>query len=188
MSKPSNVFIIKIIKGDVRAFEQVFNTHYANLCRYAQKYVIDLDNAREIVQDTFVKFWEIKHSLLHDTSVKSYLYKAVRNNCLDYLKHIRISNEYKEDLLRKIMDSGFRSITSPENCLNGLIQKELENRINDAIASLPDRCREIFELSRFKGLKYREIAGELNISIKTVETQMSRAIQSLHKKLVDYFE
>ena len=86
------------------------------------------------------------------------------------------------------MDSGFKSITSPENCLNGLIEKELEDRINDAIASLPDRCREIFKLSRFKGLKYREIAGELNISIKTVETQMSRAIQALHKKLADYFE
>ncbi|MBA7578041.1 RNA polymerase sigma-H factor [subsurface metagenome] len=188
MSNPGSYFIDRLKNGDVRAFEQVFNTHYASLCRHAQKYVIDLDNAREIVQDTFVKLWEIKHSLTRDTSVKSYLYKAVRNNCLDYLKHIRISNEYKEDLLRKIMDSGFRSIASPENCLNGLIEKELEDRINDAIASLPDRCREIFELSRFKGLKYREIAKELNISIKTVETQISRAIQSLHKKLAYYFE
>ena len=188
MSRSSNDFIIKIIRGDVRAFEQVFNTHYASLCRHAQKYVIDLDNAREIVQDTFVKLWEIKHSLSHDTSVKSYLYKAVRNNCLDYLKHIRISDKYKENLLRKVMDSGFKSIASPENCLNGLIEKELEDRINNAIASLPDRCREIFELSHFKGLKYREIAEELNISIKTVETQMSRAIQAMHKKLADYFE
>jgi len=188
MSKPVSDFIVRLKKGDVRAFEQVFNTHYASLCRYAQKFVIDLDNAREIVQDTFVKLWEIKHSLSHDTSVKSYLYKAVRNNCLDYLKHIRISNEYKEDLLRKIMDSGFKSISSPENCLDGLIEKELENRINDAIASLPDKCREIFELSRLKGLKYREIAEKLNISIKTVETQMSRAIQALHEKLAGYFE
>lgn len=187
MSKPVSNFIVRLKKGDVRAFEQVFNTHYANLCSYAQKYVIELDNAREIVQDTFVKLWEIKHSLSQDTSIKSYLYKAVQNNCLDYLKHIRISNEYKEDLLRKVMDSGFKSIASPENCLDGLIEKELEDRINDAIASLPNRCREIFELSRFKGLKYREIAEKLNISIKTVETQMSRAIQALHEKLVDYF-
>lgn len=187
MIKPGNSFILRLKKGDVRAFEQVFNTHYASLCRYAQKYVIDLDNAREIVQDTFVKLWEIKHSLSEDTSVKSYLYKAVRNNCLDYLKHVKISNEYKEDLLRKVMDSGFKSIASPENCLDGLIEKELEDRINDAIASLPDRCREIFELSRFKRFKYREIAKELNISIKTVETQMSRAIQALHEKLADYF-
>lgn len=187
MSKIKSYFVERLKKGDVRAFEQVFNTHYADLCRHAQKFVIDLDNAREIVQDTFVKLWEIKHSLSQDTSVKSYLYKAVRNNCLDYLKHIRISNVYKEDLLRKIMDSGFKSIASPENCLDGLIEKELEDRINDAIASLPDRCRQIFELSRYKGLKYREIAEELNISIKTVETQMSRAIHSLHKKLADYF-
>ena len=161
MSNPGGCFIEKLKKGNVRAFEQVFNTHYADLCRYAQKYVIELDNAREIVQNTFVKLWEIKHSLSQDTSIKSYLYTAVRNNCLDYLKHIRISNEYKKDLLRKIMDSSFKSIASPENCLDGLIEKELENRINDAIAHLPDRCREIFELSRFKGLKYREIAKEL---------------------------
>jgi len=187
MSKPVSDFIVRLKKGDVRAFEHVFDTHYASLCRYAQKYVIDLDNAREIVQDTFVKLWEIKHSLSQDTSVKSYLYKAVQNNCLDYLKHVKISNEYKEDLLRKVMDSGFNSISSPENCLDGLIEKELEKCINDAIASLPDKCREIFELSRFKGLKYREIAKELNISIKTVETQMSRAIQDLHEKLADYF-
>ncbi len=188
MSKPASDFIEKLKKGNVRAFEQVFNMHYAGLCRYAQKYVIDLDNAREIVQGTFVKLWEIKNSLSQDTSVKSYLYKAVQNNCLDYLKHVKISNEYKEDLLRKVMDSGFKSISSPENCLEGLIEKELEDRIIDAIASLPDSCREIFELSRFKGLKYREIAKELNISIKTVETQISRAIQALHEKLADYFE
>ena len=187
MSKPGRFFFERLKRGDVKAFEQVFNSHYADLCRYAQKYVIDLDNAREIVQGTFIKLWEIKHSLSQDTSVKSYLYKAVRNNCLDYLKHIRITNEYKEDLLQKIMDSCLKSITSPDNCLDGLIEKELEDRINDAIASLPDKCREIFELSRFKGLKYREIAEKQNISIKTVETQMSRAIQALHEKLADYF-
>ena len=90
--------------------------------------------------------------------------------------------------IREITASGNESINSIDSPLEGLITKELEIAIKDAIESLPEKCREIFQLSKFKGLKYREIAEELNISVKTVETQMSRAIHSLKKKLSHYLK
>ena len=105
---------------------------------------------------------------------------------MDYLKHLNVENEFKKERIKKVLESGNSAFNSIDHPLDGLITKELENAIKNAIENLPEKCREIFELSRFKGLKYREIADKLNISVKTVETQMSRALESLRKKLDNY--
>ena len=173
----------RLEEGDIKAFEMLYNEQYKSLCHFAQRFVLDLDTAREIVQGVFVSIWEKRTSLPVEISLKTYLYTSVRNRCLDYLKHQNVENEYEKMRIREIKESGNNSFNAIDDPLDGLITKELENAINDAIGDLPDKCREIFELCKYQGLKYREIAEELNISVKTVETQMSRAIYSLKKKL-----
>ncbi len=187
MSSSKSYIHDRLEAGDITAFEMLYNEHYAPLCHFAQRFVFDLDTAREIVQDVFVRIWEKKTSLPAEISLKNYLYTSVRNKCIDYLKHLNVKNEFRKKRIKEILDQGNNSSNTIDDPLDGLITKELENAIKDAIETLPEKCREIFMLSRFKGLKYREIAKELNISVKTVETQMSRAFESLREKLPDYF-
>lgn len=165
------------------AFEKLYNEHYESLCHYAQRFVFDLDTSREIVQDVFVRIWEKRSTLLGEESLKSYLYRSVRNKCLDYLKHLNVEYEYEKILIKETQESGSGSYNTEDHPLDGLITEELKNSIGSAIENLPEKCREIFELSRYEGLKYREISDELNISVKTVETQMSRALKSLKEQL-----
>ena len=172
--------------GDIKAFEMLYNEQYTSLCHFAQRFVFDLDTAREIVQDVFVRIWEKRTSLPVEISLKTYLYTSVRNKCLDYLKHLNVEYEFEKKRIKEILEPGSNSYNTIDHPLDGLITKELENAIKEAIEDLPEKCREIFELSRFKGLKYREIAEELSISVKTVETQMSRAIEALKKKLSNH--
>ncbi len=186
MSPPKSYIHNKLKSGDIKAFEMLYNEHYAPLCHFAQRFVFNLDTAREIVQDVFIRIWEKRSSLPAEISLKTYLYTSVRNKCLDYLKHLNVENEFKKERIKEVLDPGNNSFNSIGHPLDGLITKELENAIKDAINNLPEKCREIFELSRFEGLKYLEIADELNISVKTVETQMSRAFKSLREKLPDY--
>lgn len=164
----------------------LYNEQYKPLCYFAQRFVFDLDTAREIVQDVFVRIWEKRDSLPVEIPLKNYLFTSVRNKCLDYLKHLKIESEFEKMRIKEVQESDTLSLNPVEDPLDGLVTEELENAIKGAIEDLPDKCREIFELSRYKGLKYREIAVALNISVKTVETQMSRALKSLREKLSNF--
>ncbi len=173
----------RLRKGDIKAFEMLYNEQYKSLCYYAQRFVFDQDTSREIVQFVFVRIWEKRDSLSVDISLKTYLYAAVRNKCLDYLKHLKIENEFEKMRMKEFQESGNILSKTIDDPLDGLVTEELENAIREAIESLPDKCKAIFELSRYDGLKYSQIAEELNISVKTVETQISRAIKTLREKL-----
>ncbi len=173
----------KLAVHDLKAFEMLYTEHYEPLCRYAQRFVFDLDTSRGIVQDVFISIWEKRRMLLDGESMKSYLYRSVHNKCLDFLKHLKVEYDYRNRWLRKYQKSGNASFNMSGEALEGLITKELEEAIYSAIQNLPKKCREVFELSRYEGKKYREISEELNISVKTVETQMSRAIKSLREQL-----
>ena len=188
MSSSKSYIHKRLETGDIHAFEMLYNEQYKSLCHFAQRFVYDLDTAREIVQDVFVRIWEKRNSLPVDISLKSYLYTSVRNKCLDYLKHLNVEYEYEKMRVREVQESGNSSSNAIDHPLDGLITEELENAIKDAIENLPDKCKGIFEMSRYKGLKYREIAEELNISVKTVETQMSRAIHSLKNELSNFLK
>ncbi len=183
MSSSKSYISNRLAKGDLKAFEMLYDEHYESLCHYAQGFVFDLDTSREIVQDVFVRIWEKRAALLGEESLKSYLYRSVHNQCLDHLKHLNVALEYEKMRIREIQETGYNSFRAEDHPLDGLINKEIRDAIHSAIENLPEKCREVFELSRFEGLKYREISKALNISVKTVETQMSRAIKSLKKQL-----
>jgi RNA polymerase sigma-70 factor (ECF subfamily) len=169
------------LRFDDASFEDFFKKHFLSLCAFCQfKFGLDLDMAKEVVHMGFIKLWDARKQLDPNLSPKSYLYKIITNNVLDSLKHGKIRQQYVEFILQTIPEN------APTNSFDDLSVKQLQAEINAAIAELPEQMRRVFELSRFEGLKYSEIAEQLNISVKTVETQMGRALAKLREKLSDY--
>lgn len=157
-------------------YEWIFRQYYQNLCNYANSWLKDMDAAEEVVQNTFVKLWEKRDAMTIDSSVKSYLYKAVYNASINEIRHRKVREEYMH-----MQKDG--QVT--EQITKGSV-RELEQRIEKALGTLPEQCRLIFRMSRFEELKYREIATVLNISVKTVENQMGKALRLMRENLADY--
>jgi RNA polymerase sigma-70 factor (family 1) len=175
----SNILITRLVQGDEKAFEILFKLYKVKLTLFANRFVNDMPVASEITADVFTHLWEKGHEISFSCAIGPYLFKMVQNRCLNYLKRRKIENLYvnyleKNDLLDAVCNS-------VESCYE---EKELATRINNAINSLPGKCREIFMMSRFRDMKYREIAVELNISPKTVERQMSIALEKLRQILI----
>jgi RNA polymerase sigma-70 factor (ECF subfamily) len=168
----------KIKKGNEKAFEILFHKYYAHLCSYAAKIINDDAAAEEIVQDFFVKLWEKREQLFIETSLKNYFFRSVKNLCLNYIQHNKTKLRYAQVVISEVENTFSDDSNYPE--------VDLSEKIEESINSLPEKRQEIFRLSRQEGLKYHEIAQKLNISIKTVETQMSLAIKTLRDKLKNY--
>jgi RNA polymerase sigma-70 factor, ECF subfamily len=168
----------QIKKGDKKSFETLFKTFYAPLCLFARNYIHDKDDCEEIVQGFFTKLWDKREHLDINSSVKNYLFSSVRNRCFNFLKHEKIKLEYQTETLYET-DHNIDSS-------NFMMEVDLLEKVGKSIANLPARRREIFVLSREHGLKYREIAEKMGISIKTVETQMGHALKDLRNELKDY--
>jgi RNA polymerase sigma-70 factor (ECF subfamily) len=176
----TNEFFIyeEMKKGKEYAFDYFFNYYYPGLCVFAQKIVaLPEQQAKDIVQDVFVKFWNDRERLDIRTAIRSYLFVSVRNRCMDVLRKKNRSIQMKEiSDGHEVADESFETY----------ILSELENLFNRSLGKLPERCREVFELSRLHGLKNREIAEKLNLSEKTVENQMTKALRVLREELKDY--
>ncbi len=158
-------------------FEKLFREYFTPLVWYAMKYVKDQDTAREIVHSVFVALWEKSDTIDFSKPVKPYLYTSVSNRSVNYLRdHKKFTGEEKID------PSGFTEDS------DSLETRETEEIIYAAIASLPEKTKEIFEMSRFEHKKYHEIAETLGISVKTVEARMSEALRILRVKLRDYIK
>jgi RNA polymerase sigma-70 factor (ECF subfamily) len=169
-------------KGNVYAYELVFRRYYASLCAFATRFVRRPANAEEIVQEIFLKLWEKKASFSIDTSLKSYLFRAVYNSCHNQYTHEKIENKY----ISFLKETSVRNEAGSDPVHDSLAYKELNEKITEAIERLPAECKKIFKMSRFEGLKYAEIARELGVSVKTVETQISRALLRLRSELKEF--
>lgn len=162
---------------DEAAFEQVFKTYYKNLHAYACSFLNDPDEAEERVQQVFFKIWERAEHLQFQGSIAAYLYRAVHNECLNYQKHEKIKAGHQLYVVHRMKN---------ETINQEPLSKELEQQFREALNELPEQCRTVFQLSRFEDLKYREIADKLDISVKTVENHMGKALKLLRLKLVDF--
>jgi len=156
-------------------FEELFRNYFVPLCQFCLKFTGgNLDDAKEIVHKVFIKVWEKYDTFPEDANFKSYLYTSVNNLGLNFIrdhkKFVDIEDTYH--------------LHAPEE--DKMETQELERSIEFALNMLPDKCREVFEYSRFEGLKYADISEKMNISIKTVEAQMSKALRILRKHLSDY--
>ncbi|MBK7649799.1 MAG: RNA polymerase sigma-70 factor [Flammeovirgaceae bacterium] len=165
--------------GNESAFEMIFRTYYQPLCRYAYSFLQDKEEAEEVVQSSFITVWDKRNSLTIETSVKSYLYRMVRNGCLNVIKHEKVKQQHVAHELA-VMEVSHESVSQKVQAA------ELETKISEAIKTLPEQCRLVFQLSRFEELKYQEIADQLQISIKTVENHMGKALKLMRVQLKDY--
>jgi len=161
---------------NLKEFEELFRTYFTQLCQFALKFTRgDLDEAKEIVQLVFIKIWEKYDSLDRDLNFRSYLFTAVNNRGLNYIRD-----------RKKIIDLDSISLPDSGDYNTSIEAQELERAIILGINNLPPKCRQIFELSRFEGLKYKAIAEKLDLSVKTIEVQMSKALKILREHLSDF--
>lgn len=173
--------IQRIQFGDKEAFSQLYQTYFFNLCEFAYRYVKMPSVCEELVQDLFLNIWMMREQWEPEGSIRPYLYKSIKNRAFDYLKHQKVERKYLDwRKMEQELDSRQRTLSLHQE------EQELAEAIEDAIAQLPDRRQEIFLLSREDGLTYREIAEVLDISVKTVETQMGRSLKTLRKLLSEY--
>ena len=160
----------------IAAYEELFMIHYKALALTAYRLLNDRNAAQDIVQDVFCTVWEKKDQLQITTSLKSYLFRMVINQSLNYLK------KNKAQLSRETLYTSYLN-TEVDTTTNGIDFKETEKRIEQAINSLPPTCRLVFVLSRYEQFSYKLIASELNISVKAVENHMMKALKSLRNIL-----
>ncbi len=172
---PEAEWAIKIKKGNKAAFNKLFLRYYDKLCQFVVHYVGDPDIAEDIVQELFFQIWINRTTWNFTPNIVSYLYKAARNYSLNHLKKNNIKDKFLDDYTES-----FNLSETPEK---KFIDKELNDSVHAAINELPEQCRIIFKMKKFDGLKYAEIAEIKNISVKTVETQMGRALKYLRKRL-----
>lgn len=171
--------ITELKAGNVKVYEAVFRQFYEPLCRYAHSFLHNHDEAEDIVQKIFCKLWDQREKVEIRISIKLYLQKMVHNACLNKIKQIQTRAEHHEQI-------AYYSISADNNVEYAIDDKELRQQIELAIASLPERCRQVFLLSRMQHLSYMKIAQQLQISHNTVETQMVKALKMLRLKLKDY--
>ncbi len=178
MQKQSTISLASIKSGDKSAFEKLFRKYYSYLCSFANTYLHDTEISQDIVQDIFFRLWQIKDELPDDTNLQAYLFKSVQNSCLNYIKHQKIEEKYKA-----FSANDQNSVFGHNNLAE---TNELQMKIRMAIDKLPPERRRVFIMHRFEELKYKEIADKLNISIKTVENQIGKALAFLRNELKDF--
>lgn len=155
----------------------MFRAQYPKLCAYANTFLKDMQASEDVVHDVLIKLWEQREQIDIDLSLDAYLFRAVRNKCLNVIRHSEVKENYKVQMEHN---------SSSQHVEEDLEASELDTKIQSAIQSMPDKRKNIFLLSRFEGLKYSEIADQLNISVKTVENQMSSALKYLKSELSSF--
>lgn len=162
-------------------FDELFRHYSRPLFYYAAKFV-DEEIARDIVQDVFVKLWT-DQTIVVRQSINALLFAMVRNSCLQNLEKQKVRNKYQESVKLKLQEEELQFYMHEKT---SLIEQELENKLNEVLNNLPDRCRQIFILSRFENKKNKEIAAELDISVKAVEKQITKALASIRIDMKEY--
>jgi RNA polymerase sigma-70 factor (family 1) len=180
ISLVEKVLISQLKIGDYLAFSFIFNAYYQDLVLFGSRFTHDLNNSEEIIQDTFVRLWEEHESVKIDTSLKSYLLKLVQNKCIDWCRH----NKIKQKHFNFIMESPPQFEYETDSYL---LYSELQNQIENALEMMPEAIAEAFRMNRYSGLKYYEIADKMNVSVRTVEVRIGKALQILRNSLKEYF-
>jgi len=168
------------------AYRDLFFQFHGRLVLFAQKFTGDLQVSQDIVQDAFLKLWENSPSLDSCEMPKAYLFQSVKNSCLNYLRHIKTRHSAEAKLLNRFLEAEKASFLESGDPMQSLLEQDVHEKIDTIIASMPEKCRQVFLLSRHEGLKNKEIAGQLGISVKMVEKQISKALLILRIQLAGY--
>ncbi len=182
----SNEIVKQFIKGDESAFKVIFNSFYPRLYHFIHEYIPNDDLVENMVQDTFLILWNKGNGLKEDTNINAWLYTVARNNCLKKLRDdkIRKALRFTVPLNELELEMNMEALSSLDT--SELTFFEIERIIKSTLVRLPPQCRRIFELSRFENMKNIEIAGEMEISVKAVEGQITKALKLFKTALKDY--
>jgi len=173
------ILVEKLKKSDKSAFSVIFTNYYADLVRFSFRFTKNPDVSEELVQDVFVKLWENRSKLFIQSSIKSYLLKSVQNRSLDWLRHKNIKQKYASSVLGN-------TVLSDNETENFVLHSELESNLEKALSNIPVQYAEVFRMSRFEFLNHSEIAEKLEVSVRTVEVRISKALLCLRDELKDY--
>jgi RNA polymerase sigma-70 factor (ECF subfamily) len=171
-----------LLRGKESAYRDLYDMYYKRLVVFAFRYLEDLESSRDVVQGTFVKIYENRGSMEIHTSLKSYLFSMVRNQCLNHIKHFKLVDMHMESTAEKAPH--YKPEQFDQDIEEAIDAHELEYRINRIIDCLPEKCGRIFRMSRHEHHSNQEIANILGISKRTVETQISKALKTLREKLL----
>ena len=163
--------------GDEAAFDTIFRTWYAPLVQFAERLLRERESAEETVQDVMLELWKRRETLVIQGSPQAYLFQSTRNRALNRIRHLRVENREEFDT---------DTLPASNQADAGASESEIQVALRAAIASLPPRCRQAFELNRLQGLKYGEVAEALGISVKAVEAHMARALRTLRERLAPW--
>ncbi len=172
--------IAALSNGEQLAFKHLYIEYYDDLCFYANRILNDMDEAHDVVQFVMAKMWENKTQLSHINDIKPYLYRSVHNNCLNKIKKAKNFANYQDETWHQIKEI---ELDGHEE----LKAEELGEKINASIEKLTPQCKKVFMMSRFEYKSYKEIAEELQIGVKAVEGNISRALKVLREELVEFF-
>ena len=178
-----NALTVSLRKGEPSAYEEIYNDFFGVLYHLAFQYLHDERIAEEIVQDTFVKLWEIRETLNEQFKVYNFLYTITKNSCLNRLRNERIILHHQQNIRYKEMQFNYMAL---ERLGDWVEFEELSQKVQHAIEMLPNNLRETFLLSRYEELQYKEIAEKQLVSIKTVEARISKSLKILRHELKDY--
>lgn len=173
MNTQEQIIIDKLKKGDESGLRQMFDVYYSPLCIFAMRYLDAFDVVEDLVQEVFINFWENKRVHFLNTSLKSYLFTAVKNNALNY---IRKNNRYRIEELDDEFDILMEEVDTE-------ILDEKKAKLFKELNQLPEQSRKVFEAIVFDNMKYKEVAEELNVSLNTIKTHFSRALKQLRSSL-----
>ncbi|ETN96100.1 RNA polymerase sigma-70 factor [Zhouia amylolytica] len=177
-------FINLLKEGDIEAHELLYRLYYERLLYVANSYLNNKEDSEEIINDVFVKLWKRKNKLSIKSSLNAYLYRMTKNFCLDHLRKHKKRLSKTDNTLQLEAFVHFEALS--DTASTKFIEEELGQQIQLAIAALPEKCREVFTKSKVQGLRYKEISEELDISIKTVENHMSKALKHMRLYLREY--
>jgi RNA polymerase sigma-70 factor (ECF subfamily) len=167
-------------KGNIPVFESIFRSYYPNLCHFAFQYVQDKAVAENVVQETFVRIWEKRSTIIISKSIQNYLLEMVKNRCLNYLEHASVRRKYAEKVRSKV------TIERKESQDIQFFEVGLSEKIQASIEALPEKRQQIFRMCKQDGLSYKQVAEKLGVSVKTVENHMGLALKELRQSLKEY--
>jgi RNA polymerase sigma-70 factor (ECF subfamily) len=186
MSVNQEVLLPKLKRKDIKAYKKLFFKFHGRLVLFANKFTGDLQISQDLVQDAFLNLWKTYDSQTKVESPKAYLFQAVKNSCLNHQRHLKIKYSVEEKLVSKINSLEKSVYYAQDDPYQSLLELELERKIEETVDTMPDKCRQVYKMSRHNFLKNKQIANKLGISVKMVEKHISKALLIMRTGLSEY--
>jgi RNA polymerase sigma-70 factor (ECF subfamily) len=169
--------------GSEKAFKEIMDFWYKRLFNFANGYLNNVENTKEVLQDVFLKLWDNRQQLAENTILNAYLFTLTRNRCIDLIRRERLLIQFRNDKKEEYMRLGenFDALSDP--ILDDIFAREVQTEVNRAVNVLPEQCQKVFLLSRSNGMKNKEISKMLNLSEKTVESHLTKALKAIRQSL-----